>query len=145
MLKHLVAAVSLLALTACVSPTPPEQGALGPPPATASTPAPTPAAQPAPAAAPNVAAPAATPEPRSNDGSIIVPGARPQPVPAPPGDPRSVAERTEDVRAWDQCVTHAQAQFETDPMRPQLETPEDVCSRSLGMANRLAVPASRRR
>lgn len=141
MLKHWAAALSVLALAACASPAPPESGDLGPPPTAAPA---TPAATAPAAAAPNVAAPAATPEARPNDDSVVVPGARPQPVRPPPGDPRSVAERTEDVRAWDQCVSRAQAQFETDPMRPQLETPEDVCSRSLGMSNRLAVPASRR-
>jgi hypothetical protein len=50
----------------------------------------------------------------------------------------------EDVRAWDQCITTSQAAFERDPMRPQLDSPEEVCSRTLGMASRTAVPASRR-
>jgi hypothetical protein len=94
-------------------------------------------------AAPNVAAP---PPPRpvaERDGDIVVPGVVERQVPAPNGDPRSVAERTADIRAWDRCVTRVQSSYESDPTRPQLDTPEDVCSQSLGMANRNAVPDSR--
>lgn len=50
----------------------------------------------------------------------------------------------QDINAWDRCVTHVQAAFESDPMRPQLDSPEEYCSQSLGMANRTAVPDSRR-
>lgn len=78
------------------------------------------------------------------DDDIVVPGQREQQVRPPAGDPRSTAQRMEDVRAWDQCVTRAQAAFESDPMRPQLTTPEDYCGQSLGMTSRLAVPESRR-
>jgi hypothetical protein len=49
----------------------------------------------------------------------------------------------EDIRAWDQCVTRVQAAFESDPMSPQLDSPEEYCSQSLGMSDRDAVPLSR--
>jgi hypothetical protein len=48
-----------------------------------------------------------------------------------------------DINAWDRCVTHVQSAFERDPMRPQLQSPEEYCSQSLGMTNRTAVPVSR--
>ena len=99
----------------------------------------------APVAAPDVSAPAPTPRPASSGNDIVVPGEPERQVPPPQGDPRSLGERMEDIRAWDQCVTAVQAAFESDPMRPQLETPEDYCSHSLGMASRNAVPESRRR
>jgi hypothetical protein len=65
-------------------------------------------------------------------------------VPPPAGDPRNNEERRADVRAWDQCVMQVQSAFDSDPMRPQLTTPEEYCSQSLGMAERMAVPVSRR-
>lgn len=116
---------------------------------------PTPAPQPETApsvAAPQVAVPT-TPAPqqrqqstRSGGGNdIVVPGQREQQVQPPAGDPRSMSQRMEDVRAWDRCVMEVQSAFESDPMRPQLDTPEDYCRRSLGMASRLAVPESRLR
>jgi hypothetical protein len=49
----------------------------------------------------------------------------------------------QDIRAWDQCVMRVQGAAEADPLRPQLVTPEDYCSQSLGMANRTAIPQSR--
>jgi hypothetical protein len=49
----------------------------------------------------------------------------------------------EDINSWDRCVTHVQAAFERDPMRPQLQSPEEYCAQSLGMTNREAVPESR--
>jgi hypothetical protein len=80
-----------------------------------------------------------------DDGdTIVVPGQRETQVPPPGGDPRSVAERAEDVRAWDRCVMSAQGAFESDPMRPQLDSPEEYCRNSLGMASRTAMPESRR-
>lgn len=111
---------------------------------------PAPQAQPSPpVAAPDVNAPAPQPPPQSSTraggNDIVVPGQREQQVQPPAGDPRSTAQRTEDVRAWDRCVTEAQSAFESDPMRPQLETPEEYCRRNLGMASRLAVPESRLR
>ncbi len=101
---------------------------------------------PAPVAAPQVSVPTPTPAAvPSDDDEIVVPGQVQSQVPPPRGDPRNRIERREDIRAWDQCVSQAQAIFETDPMSPQLDSPEDVCSSALGMANRDAVPESRRR
>lgn len=104
---------------------------------------------PAEAAAPDVASevrvtPEPRPQPRSSDDEVIVQGQVDRQVPPPEGDPRSTAERVRDVRAWDQCVSRAQAAGETDPMRPAMETPEELCARALGMADRFAVPVSRR-
>ena len=99
-------------------------------------------------AAPNVAARdvAAPPPARTataDNDAVVVPGARQRQVPAPNGDPRSTQERMEDIRAWDTCVMRVQGQAESNPNRPALDTPEDLCRRSLGMNDRLAVPASR--
>jgi hypothetical protein len=128
---------------------PAQQASLPPPQAPAAeAPAPSPAltAPPPPSAAPP--APAATQAAQrdedEDDDAIVVPGQRETQVPAPGGDPRSVAERAEDVRAWDRCITSAQDALDSDPMRPQLDSPEEYCSRSLGMASRGAVPESRR-
>lgn len=137
-----------------------------PPPAVASAPAPAVTAAPPPQAAPVAAPPsAAAPQPSvaapglppaqaeqpatttasgpADDETVVVPGVRERQVPPPNGDPRSNAERMEDIRAWDRCVMRVQAAADADPLRPQLETPEDYCRESLGMANRTAVPASR--
>lgn len=151
------ALVAALALTACAGVTPAGRNAAGadaplePPPAIAAprpdtTPNPPPA-QPAPVAAPNVSVPAPAPAPRraSGEDEIVIPGQAQRQITPPNGDPRSRAERIEDVRAWDQCVTGVQAAFDGDPMRPQLQSPEEVCANSLGMAARDAVPESRRR
>lgn len=96
-----------------------------------------------PVAAPSVAAPAADRPPprRGNDDDVVVQGAARQIT--PPGDPRTASERMQDINSWDRCVSHVQAAFESDPMRPQLQTPEEYCSQSLGMANRDAIPISR--
>lgn len=97
-----------------------------------------------PVAAPSVAAPAADRQPRrSNDEEVVVPGTITRQIPPPNGDPRTESERMQDINSWDRCVTHVQAAFESDPMRPQLQSPEEYCSQSLGMANRTAVPISR--
>lgn len=119
------------------------------PPPLATNPAPPPPTNTAPpTAAPPVAAPnvsvAAPPPPprRDDDADIVVPGVREQQVPEP-ADPRSNGERMEDIRAWDTCVMRVQGLAE-DPTRPQLDTPEDVCRRSLGMSSRTGVPDSRR-
>lgn len=113
-------------------------------PAPAAAPAPTapqPAAQPVPAPAPVEAA-----APRTGGGNdIVVQGQAPARAIAPDGDPRSVDERRADMRSWDQCVMQVQNAFDADPMRPQLTTPEEYCATSLGMADRNAVPAGRRR
>jgi hypothetical protein len=78
-----------------------------------------------------------------NSEEVIVPGQRERQVPAP-ADPRSTNERMQDIRAWDDCVMRVQNAFDADPMSAQLDQPEDYCARSLGMANRTAVPESRR-
>jgi hypothetical protein len=88
-------------------------------------------------------APVAVDTARRSGSDIIVPGVRERQVQPPRGDPRSTSERMEDIRAWDQCVTRVQAAFESDPMSPQLDSPEEYCSQSLGMAERDAVPLSR--
>jgi hypothetical protein len=80
---------------------------------------------------------------RRSQDDIVVPGVRERQVRPPPGDARSDAERMEDINAWDRCVTHVQAAYERDPLRPQLTSPEEYCSESLGMANRTAIPLSR--
>lgn len=142
-----------LALAACAGIAPAGRNAsgadapLGPPPAAAET---APEAAPPelpPVAAPNISvAPAPAPPRRASDeDEIVVPGQVQRQIPPPNGDPRSRAERIEDIRAWDQCVTSVQGAFDSDPMRPQLQSPEEVCSTSLGMAGRDAVPESRRR
>jgi hypothetical protein len=110
------------------------------------TPLPTPSV-----AAPQVTAPSSTqPAPSqparalSDDDDIVVPGQVQTQVPPPAGDPRTNEERRADVRSWDQCVMQVQSAFDSDPMRPQLTTPEEYCAQSLGMAERTAVPISRR-
>lgn len=155
MLKRVAAFAALLAATACAGVEPAGRSAArAPAPPVASAPVgralEAPAAEPsvaAPVAAPAVSAPAPASRPasRSGEDEIVIPGQTERQVAPPNGDPRNRIERMEDVRAWDECVTGVQAAFETDPMRPQLETPEDVCSRSLGMASRDAVPDSRPR
>ncbi|MBI1251414.1 MAG: hypothetical protein GC189_08075 [Alphaproteobacteria bacterium] len=85
---------------------------------------------------------APAPPPVNGDGSsIIVPGERPGPT--PPADPRTTRQRMRDIRAWDRCVMQVQRAADDDPLRPQFETPEEHCSQSLGMADRLSVPISR--
>jgi hypothetical protein len=104
-----------------------------------------------PVAAPQVTAPAPTPvqqaaapaRARSADEDIVVPGQVETQVRPPVGDPRTNEERRADVRAWDQCLTQVQSAFDSDPMSPQLTTPEEYCSQSLGMAERTAVPIGR--
>ncbi len=110
------------------------------------------ASTPAPRAAPAAASPAPaaasapsrqgtfTPDPQ--DDEVVVPGQRDRQI-TPPSDWRSASERMEDLRAWDQCVTRVQAAYERDPMRPQLDSPEQYCARSLGMSDRDAIPISR--
>jgi hypothetical protein len=147
MLGRWAAAAAIAMLTACAAFEPAGRNAESAPapaaPAASAPAEPSPAPAPAaPAAAPQVNAPAPAPAPARSGGDIVVPGQREVQTP-PPGDPRSNAERIEDIRAWDQCVTHVQAAYERDPMRPQLDTPEDYCARTLGMADRTAVPQSR--
>lgn len=116
------------------------------PPAVVTPPPQTAPVQQAPVAAPEVRVPtptAAPPRPRSDDDDIVVPGQAQEQVIAPQGDFRSREQRNEDIRAWDRCVSSVQAVYERDPMRPQLDSPEDYCSQSLGMASRDAIPESR--
>jgi hypothetical protein len=80
---------------------------------------------------------------QSDSDDIVVPGQVQTQVPPPAGDPRTNEQRRADIRAWDQCVTQVQGAFDSDPMSPQLTTPEEYCATSLGMADRTAVPASR--
>jgi hypothetical protein len=82
-------------------------------------------------------------QPEPDDDEIVVPGRVQRPVPPPPGDPRTDAQRMRDIRAWDRCVIYAENFGERDPMKYQPQSPEEYCSRRLGMADRLAVPISR--
>ena len=135
--------VSLLVLVACASS--PSSDAVAPAQSASS-----PVAQAAPA--PDAAGPAASnvtvpvpPPPRPSTGDeVVVGGVQNQQVRPPRGDPRTNAERMADIHAWDDCVMHAQGQTQSDPMRPQLDTPEDVCRQRLGMSSRTGVPDSRR-
>lgn len=162
MMRRLAVSAALIAMAGCAGvesmgrnaqrtemPPPPEAAAAtqmpAPAPPAAAPSTPPPAAAPPAAATPAQDASAQDAEADESEGAIVVPGQREMQVPPPSGDPRSVAERMEDVRAWDQCVTATQSAFERDPMRPQLDSPEEYCSRTLGMADRTAVPASRRR
>jgi hypothetical protein len=94
-------------------------------------------------AAPSVSASAPPPPPSNDNSDVTVVAPTERQVPPPSGDPRSVAERREDIQRWDHCVMQVQSSADSDPMRPTLDTPEDVCSRQLGQANRTAVPESR--
>jgi hypothetical protein len=96
-----------------------------------------------PVAAPSVAVPVTPPPPAPDNDTVTVTGPVARQVLPPHGDPRSVAERREDVTNWDHCVMQVQATYQGDPMEPETETPEDVCAHQLGMSNRDAVPASR--
>ncbi|MEZ5957726.1 MAG: hypothetical protein R3C27_11015 [Hyphomonadaceae bacterium] len=80
---------------------------------------------------------------RSADEDIVVPGQVQNQVRPPVGDPRTNEERRADIRSWDQCVMQVQSAFDSDPMSPQLTTPEEYCSSSLGMTNRTSVPIAR--
>lgn len=154
MIGRLAALAALGALAACASMEPAGRNARdaapAPPPPPVSQPAPP--AQPAPSvAAPGVSVnPAPAPAPQeeqrrsANGGDIVVPGQREQQVPVPDGDPRSASERMADIRAWDRCVMQVQRRADGDPTRPALDAPEEVCRNELGMANRNAVPNSRR-
>jgi hypothetical protein len=106
---------------------------------------------PPPVAAPQVTVPTAPPvqqaaapaRARSPDEDIVVPGQVETQVRPPVGDPRTNEERRADVRAWDQCLMQVKSAFDSDPMSPQLTTPEEYCSQSLGMAERTAIPIAR--
>jgi hypothetical protein len=80
-------------------------------------------------------------------GSVSVPGEAEDIVIAPnqkraespDGDPRSVAEMREHRQAFDKCTVNAP---EPDMFRPVDSTPEERCSKMLGMRNRNAIPDS---
>ena len=129
-----------LAAAACANQPPPPTAAAAPPPpyaAAAAAVADNSVAAPGVSVAPD--APTRPPQP----GDVVVPSARERPVPGAPRDTRSVTERMADIRAWDNCVLHAQSEGENDPTRPSLTDPEEMCSRHLGMVSRTAVPYSR--
>jgi hypothetical protein len=105
--------------------------------------APPPTLTPAPAPAATSAAPGRVFTPNPQDDTVVVPGQRERQIAPPNGDPRSNGERMQDIRAWDQCVMRVQSAFDSDPMRPQLTSPEEYCARSLGMSDRTAIPLSR--
>jgi len=126
--------------SATPAPPPPAISNTAPPPAMSSAAPPLP---PQPSVASNVSVATPTPRPADN-GEVVVSGVLPRQVPPPSGDPRSTQERMADIRAWDSCVLHLQARSTSDPMRPQLEEPEDICRRQLGMVSRTAVPDSRK-
>ncbi len=135
----LSAVVLAFALAACAS----DEAAA---PSAGAAPAPPPPVASASDSGGSVAAPGvsvAPPTPAPPPGDIVVPSGREVPV-SPNADTRTVAERMADIRSWDQCVMRAQSVGDSDPTRVQMESPEDLCRRSLGMSNRLAVPASRR-
>lgn len=128
------------------APQPQRRAAITPPPQSV---APPPQTAPAPTvvASAQEAAPA---EPRrgirTRPDDVVVPGQVQRQVRPPQGDPRTTSERMEDIRAWDRCVIEVQgAALDSDPMEPQLDTPEDVCRNQLGMADRLSVPYTTRR
>lgn len=118
--------------------TPPPQQQVTPPPTPRTTPPPQPEV-----AAQGVSAPPLPRVRQRPSDEVVVPGVQERQVPPPQGDPRSVSQRMEDINAWDRCVMRVQAAFEDDPTRPSLESPEEVCSQSLGMATRTSVPDSR--
>ncbi len=147
--KRMVVLVGLLCLTACAGIEPVGRGVTGAPAPPTEVRAEGDPSAAAPETLPPVVAfelaPAAAPAPRrSDEDEIVIPGQSQRQIPAPDGDPRSRLERREDVRAWDRCVTDVQGAFESDPMGPQLQSPEEVCRASLGMTGRGAVPESRR-
>ena len=100
-------------------------------------------AQQRPIAAPSVSVAPPPPAPRADDDADVTVQAPARQVQAPRGDPRSVSERREDVQRWDTCVMQVQQTYASDPLEPETETPEEVCQRQLGQADRGAVPTSR--
>ena len=153
MLGRIVAAAALIALAGCAGMESAGRTASRSPETVSSAAAPAPTTAPAPEAAPPASAqtapalpaerPATTASRSGDDETVVVPGTRERQVQPPGGDPRSNAERMQDIRAWDRCVMGVQSAAEADPLRPQLETPEEYCRQSLGMADRTSVPVSR--
>jgi hypothetical protein len=141
------------------APTPPPRTESLPPPAPAAAPpsvsssalppprsmtqSPAPSSSVPPVAAANVAVTAPPPPPPRDPNAVVVHGSVPEEQVRPPnGDPRSISERREDIQNWDHCVMQVMAQ-QSDPNRPETDTPEDVCSQRLGQSSRNAVPQSR--
>jgi hypothetical protein len=149
MLYRAAALTALMLIPACAGASSAGRSAAPPPPAAVEAPAlPAPTPQPTPpsAAAPGVSV--ATPAPRASaaaENDIVVPGQTRRQIPPPGGDPRTMTERRQDVRAWDECVSEAQTAFDSDPMRPQMQSPEETCRSTLGMVDRESVPQSRPR
>lgn len=146
---RLIGTVAALALFAgCASGGPAGQSERAPPPPADVSAAPAPAPAQRAVAAPGVSAPPApapAPSARESGDNLVVPGQAERQVQPPSGDPRTASERMADVRNWDRCVMQAQSQAEGDPLRPQFDSPEALCSRQLGMSSRLSVPDARRR
>lgn len=85
--------------------------------------------------------PAPTAGEQSNPGDINVPAPVEEATPQPPGDARTGEQRMRDIRAWDRCVSRAQGQMdEARPGQAILESPEEICTRALGMRSRESVP-----
>ena|SRR5688572_23928024 len=157
MMRSVALAAALMGLAACAGFEPSGRGvdssadAAPPPPVETVAPRVQPTPQPAQPVGPVVTVPAPAPAPmtpppvRTSGGEdVVVPGVRERQVPPPGGDNRSVSERMSDIRAWDDCVMRVQGRGESDPMRAQLDSPEDVCRERLGMSSRTSVPDSRR-
>ena len=126
------------------APVAPPSSYVPPPPSQAQTsPVQTVQAQQPPVAAPSVSVAPPPPAPRAADDADVTVQAPARQVQAPRGDPRSVSERREDIQRWDTCVMQVQQTYASDPLEPETETPEEVCRRQLGQADRNAVPTSR--
>lgn len=142
-MKNGLAALAAVFMAAGCAGTAPQDGAPAPPPPVyQQAPAPAPQGD---VAAPGVSVATPTPAPPRDErgGDITVPGQVEQQVQPPRGDPRTALERMEDIRAWDRCVMRVQGVAESNPTRPIMDQPEELCSRELGMADRTAVPARR--
>jgi len=75
--------------------------------------------------------------PAANEDVLVTPSSkRPQ---SPDGDPRSSAEIQADQMAYDRCLVSVP---QSDMHHPVESTPEEYCSRHLGMADRNAIPDS---
>jgi len=169
MLGRLAAAAALFALAGCAgmepagrnaardtaptmsapversAPVAPPPSYVPPPPSSTYAPPPQPVQQAQaapPVSAPSVAAPP-PPPPQADPNADVTVQAPARQLEAPRGDSRSVSERREDMQTWDHCVLAVQQTYESDPTEPVLDTPEEVCRRQLGQANRTAVPAAR--
>lgn len=67
--------------------------------------------------------------------------------PAPPtlGDPRTPTEIMNARRAWNRCIARADsAARNSSPSQVSIDSPEEICRRSLGMDGPGDIPASQR-